>query len=199
VLLSVAALGWPVHATFLFEVLPNIGGGTAWVENQTINGFLNRFTISHIGLLPGESTLVRVLTYAGALLCTGLTFWRARHMPPAAGFGLWLVTLLIILPVAWMHYAAVLLIPFYQLFVRLEQQPPQENALPWRVLLLYALAWLLLCCGNQWTFFDRTMYDGPLWVLVLSYKLYGLLLLWFALAFDPTARYTHNRTPTQWT
>jgi RsiW-degrading membrane proteinase PrsW (M82 family) len=94
-----------------------------------------------------------------------------------------------------MHYAAVLLIPFYQLFVRLEQQPPQTNALPWRVLLLYALAWLLLCYGNQWTFFDRTMYDGPLWVLVLSYKFYGLLLLWFALAFDPTAMGGRNHIP----
>jgi hypothetical protein len=32
------------------------------------------------------------------------------------------------------------------------------------------------------------MYEGPFWTLLLSYKLYGLLLLWAALAFDPTAR-----------
>jgi hypothetical protein len=184
-LLALLAFGWRVHETFLFDVLPNIGGGTAWVENQTINGFLNRLAAERIGLIPEDSGTIRMLTYLSALLLTGLTFWRVQRMTPAAGFGLWMVTLLIILPIAWMHYQAILLIPLYQLFVRLDQHAPD---LDWRSLLLYALAWMLLAYGNQWTFFDRTMYEGPLWSLVLSYKLYGLLLLWGALAFDPTAR-----------
>jgi hypothetical protein len=190
-LLALLAFGWRVHETFLFDVLPNIGGGTAWVENQTINGFLNRLTAERIGLLPDDPGVVHMLTYLSALLFSGLTFWRVQGMTPAAGFGLWMITLLIILPIAWMHYQAILLIPLYQLFVRLDQRtaaPEHAPALNWRSLLLYALAWMLLAYGNQWTFFDRTMYEGPLWSLVLSYKLYGLLLLWGALAFDPTAR-----------
>lgn len=188
--LGVGLLGWPVHATFLFDVLPSIGGGTAWVENQTFNGLLNRFTVEQIGLVPGTSPLVRLLTYGGALLLSALTWWRAQRLTPAAGFGLWIVTLLLVLPIAWMHYQAVLLIPLYLLFVRLEQRastPDQAGPrLAWPTLLLVGLAWLLLCTGNQWTFFDRTMYLGPLWLLLLSYKFVGLLLLWCALAWDRT-------------
>lgn len=184
-LLAVLVFGWPVHQVFLFEVLPNIGGGTAWVENQTINGLLNRLVADRIGLIPDGGGLVTLLTYGSALLLTALTFWRVQRMPADMGFGLWIVTLLIILPIAWMHYQAILVIPLYQLFVRLERQ---SIALDARSLLLYALAWMLLCYGNQWTFFDRTMYEGPLWTLLLSYKLYGLLLLWGAIAYDPTAR-----------
>jgi hypothetical protein len=186
-LLSVLVFGWDVHARFLFEVLPRIGGGTAWIENQTLNGFFNRFTVEQIALVPDQGGTVRVLTYAGALLFSALTFWYIRQMTPDAGFGLWIVTLLIILPIAWMHYQAILVIPFYQLLVRLERAGADAR-LGWRPLLLYALAWMLLCYGNQWTFFDRTMYEGPFWTLLLSYKLYGLLLLWAALASDPTAR-----------
>jgi hypothetical protein len=185
--LSVLAFGWDVHARFLFEVLPRIGGGTAWIENQTLNGFFNRFAVEQIALVPDAGGTIRVLTYAGALLFSALTFWMIRQMTPDAGFGLWIVTLLIILPIAWMHYQAILVLPFYQLLVRLERAGPAVR-LGWRPLLLYALAWMLLCYGNQWTFFDRTMYEGPLWTLLLSYKLYGLLLLWAALASDPTAR-----------
>jgi hypothetical protein len=201
--LALALLGWPVHATFLFEVLPAIGGGTAWVENQTINGLLNRLATDQIALRPDEAAWVGALTYASALLFSGLTWWRVQGMQPAAGFGLWIVTLLIILPTAWVHYHSLLLIPFSLLLVRLDhadqddqhdqhdlhEKSNQPAPLDWRTLLLATLAWLLLCYGSTWTFldFDRSMH-GPLWGLLLSYKLYGLLLLWLALAFDPTAR-----------
>jgi hypothetical protein len=186
-LLSVVVFGWQVHTTFLFEVLPTIGGGTAWAENQTLNGFLNRLATDEIALQPGESLLVRGLTYLGALLCSVATALRVRHMTPEAGYTLWIVALLIIVPIAWMHYLALLVIPWYHLLVRLERAEQHGQAwLSWRSLLCYCLAWMLLCYGNQWSFFDRT-WHGPLWVLLLSFKWYGLLLLWVALAFDPTA------------
>jgi hypothetical protein len=138
-------------------------------------------------LQPGESLLVRGLTYLGALLCSVATALRVRHMTPEAGYTLWIVALLIIVPIAWMHYLALLVIPWYHLLVRLERAEQHGQAwLSWRSLLCYCLAWMLLCYGNQWSFFDRT-WHGPLWVLLLSFKWYGLLLLWVALAFDPTA------------
>lgn len=193
-LISVVVLGRDVHTTFVYEVMPAIGGGTAWVENQTINGFLNRLTASQITLAPDEPGLVRWLTALSAILLSGWTLLRVQHLEPDAGFGLWIVTMLVILPIAWMHYQAILLIPFYQVLVRIElwgqsaagTQPGNHLSDYWRSLLLYTLAWMLLCYGNQWTFFDRTMH-GPVWALLLSYKLYGLLLLWFALAYDPIA------------
>lgn len=179
---SVAILGLPVHLTFLRDVLPYSGGGTGWVENQTINGFLNRLLDDSIRLLPDTPGLARTLTYAGAGIVTLLTVLRSRRMTPEASMGLWIVSMLIILPASWIHYEVVLLIPFYQLFVRIEHSP---TALPWRAALLYILSWALLCYGNQWTFYDGVLH-GPAWELVLSYKLYALMLLWAAIAFDPT-------------
>ncbi|NJP07585.1 MAG: DUF2029 domain-containing protein [Chloroflexaceae bacterium] len=185
-LLSIGLLGWPVHATFAFEVLPLIGGGTAWAENQTFNGWFNRLFTDEIALRPDEPGPARYLTYLAALVVTGLTWWRVRAMPLLDGMGLWIVAMLLVLPIAWMHYQALLVIPFYQLFLRLErdQQPWR-----WSTVLLYTLAWLLLCYGNQWTFFDRT-YAGPLWAALLSYKFYGLLLLYAAIA---TERWDHKQ------
>ncbi len=181
--IGIIALGWGVHSTYLREVLPISGSGTAWVENQTFNGFMNRLITLPLALVPETSGVVRWLTYAGGLVGTMLTIWRTRTMTPGAGFGLWLVSMVIILPSAWIHYEVILLIPFYQALVRLDRDPLRWS---WPTLALYALAWSLLCAGNQWTFFNRT-YHGPLWTLLLSYKLYGLMLLWAAIAFDPSA------------
>ncbi|MDP9314891.1 MAG: DUF2029 domain-containing protein [Chloroflexota bacterium] len=182
--LSILFLGLDVHVTYVREVLPLIGGGTAWIENQTLNGFLNRLSGAPIKLQPDPLKVVRSLTYFGALLLTVLTWARVQRLTPTAGFGLWMVTMLMLLPAAWIHYQVILLIPFYQAFVRSEHSP---DDVAWHSLVLYALAWLLLCYGNQWTFFDNKLH-GPIWSLVLSYKFYGLLLLWWGIAYDPSAR-----------
>ncbi len=181
--LSVLILGWGVHWTYLRDVLPISGAGTSWIENQTFNGWINRLYTERIALVPITTAWVRWLTYLGLVLMTGLTYWRTRRMAATDGFGLWIVALLIVLPAAWMHYEAILVIPLYQWLVRLERAPQSQ---PWSVLVLYGLGWALLAAGNQWTFFDR-IYYGPIWSILMSYKLYGLLLLWFAIAFDPSA------------
>ena len=186
--LSIGLLGWNVHAIYLQEVLPISGAGTAWIENQTINGFITRLYSERIALEPITTTSVRLLTYAGLALLTALTWWRSRTMTAPAAFGLWMVALLIVIPAAWIHYQAILIIPFYQWLVRMDSA---ESTQPWRVLGCYALAWALLAVGNQWTFFDR-LYFGPVWATLLSYKLYGLLLLWGAIAWDPSAAVATN-------
>lgn len=209
--LAIAVFGWDVHLMYLTEVLPVSGGGTAWVENQTINGWLNRLVTNRIELGPDSPGIVRWLTYAAAVVMVFLTVLltmrcsdgaatmrrgdatdeanmlqrddatvRRRDESGAgddhAGFGLWIITMLIILPAAWIHYQAILIIPLYQLFVRLERQ---TTGIRWQPLVMISLAWMLLCYGNQWTFFDLS-YHGPIWALLLSYKLYALLLLWGA-------------------
>ncbi|NTW98038.1 MAG: DUF2029 domain-containing protein, partial [Oscillochloris sp.] len=40
--IAVAVMGWEMHRVYLTQVVPNIGGTTAWIENQTISGFLAR-------------------------------------------------------------------------------------------------------------------------------------------------------------
>jgi hypothetical protein len=178
--LSVAAFGWPIHWMFLHDVLPASGVGTAWVENQTFNGFLNRLLApDQVRLLPDGGGLVSLATYIWALCLTGLTAWLTRPaggMRPDIGYGLWIVTMLLILPSAWMHYEALLLIPFFQGFVLARDRA----ALGWTAAICYTLAWMLLAHGNLWTFFDTTLH-GPFWQLILSYKFYGMLLLYTAI------------------
>lgn len=84
--------------------------------------------------------------------------------------------MLLVLPAAWMHYEALLLIPFCQLFVLARS----ERGVRWQVVALYALAWMLLAHGNLWSFFNKSLY-GPFWQLILSYKFYGQLLLYAAI------------------
>ncbi|WP_124033505.1 glycosyltransferase family 87 protein [Herpetosiphon llansteffanensis] len=182
--LSVLVLGWDVHAQFVQHVLPTTSGGTVWVENQTWNGWLNRLINPTIGLTPDSSQTVKLLTYLIAAGFSGLAWWFSRKMTLANGFGLWIITMLMVLPSTWIHYHVLLLIPIFQLLVRVQQ----TKQLPaWPIFGFYGLAWVCLSTGNQWTFYDRS-YHGGFWALLLSYKLYGLVLLWFAVAFDATAR-----------
>ncbi len=177
--LTVALFGWAVHWQFASAVLPQSGGGTLWVENQTINGWLNRLLVTDtMGLAPSSSPLVDALTYAAAALLTTLALLRARRLPDVLAFSLLVVTLLVVLPAAWIHYQVLLIIPMAAIIAAAER----AGGLGWRVAVPLVLSWSLLCFGNQWTFFGKTLY-GPFWELVLSYKLYGLLLLWATLGW----------------
>lgn len=180
-LASLLWLGWPVHATFLRDVLALTGVGTAWVENQTFNGFINRLlSPEQVSLLPDGGGALRLATYACALAFTALTAWLTRpagRMRADVAYGMWIIAMLLIIPAAWMHYEALLLIPFCQAFVLARDA---ERPLRWPAAVAYALAWLLLAHGNLWTFFDKSLH-GPYWQLILSYKFYGMLMLYGAI------------------
>jgi hypothetical protein len=166
-------------------VLPITGAGTGWVENQTINGFVNRLlSTERIELRPDDGQL-RLLTYAVALGLTLLTAYLTRPgaIDAARGYGLWVVTMLLVLPAAWMHYHTIALLPLFLAAV----ETRAAGGLSWRRAICYGLAWALLAHGNMWTFFDRTLH-GPFWQLILSYKFYGMLLLYTAIAARPVQR-----------
>jgi hypothetical protein len=182
--LAIVVFGWDIHRIYMFEIMPTLRSGTVWPENQTINGFLNRLAANSIEFGADAPGFIRWVAYLGMLVFTIWTFIRAQYMDAESGFGIWIVAMLIVIPIAWIHYQTILLLPMYQLFVRLDRDPQR---LRWQTLALYSLAWMLLCYGSHWAFFDQT-YHGPVWGLVLSYKLYGMLFLWFALASDATTR-----------
>jgi hypothetical protein len=179
-LASAAVFGWEVWFTFLRDVFGSTGVGTAWADNQTFNGFLNRLpTADSIGLVPDGGGWLRIATYGWFALFTGLTFFLTRPgaMRADLAYGLWITALLLVLPVAWMHYLAILVIPIFQLLVHADER---ADGLPWPALACLALAFMLIAQGNVWTFFDRNLY-GPYWQLILSYKFYGMLLLYAAM------------------
>lgn len=70
--------------TYFTQVLPASGGSTAWVENQTISGFVARLLTDSLRLEPfpgspaGPALMLNLLTYFAAVAVLGLTLWLAR-------------------------------------------------------------------------------------------------------------------------
>lgn len=208
--IALAVIGWEMHATYLFEVVPRIGGGTSWVENQTLNGFLSRLVAQDIDASPMHHPLVSLLTYGGFLLALGGAVVLARR--PAAPqspryvlqFGLFLILMVLTVPAAWMHYQTIVILPFFGLLLAsaTSDQDGSNGAegtgvdgLPrWRAALL-GVAYALVAFGNQWSFFNGTIMGG-LTLLGASYKFYGLVLLLavtVACLLDRPAPHEHAR------
>jgi hypothetical protein len=175
--LAVAVMGWEAHRIYLLEVLPRIGGGTAWVENQTLNGFLSRLAGGEMASNKYDNPLVALATYGGfALAAAGASLLA---MQPAARssaryalqFAQFAILMVLFVPAAWMHYATVTIVAFVAVLLALAERPPTR----WQAA-LYGLAYALVAYGNQWSFFGGVVY-GPLTLLGISYKFYGLVLL----------------------
>jgi alpha-1,2-mannosyltransferase len=186
---SLAAFGWETHWFYLSRVvgvLGSGGGGTAWVENQTINGWLSRMVAPQFVAEPFSHPLVQLGTYGffAALLALASLAARPGSGPLALADGridwaspvplqycLFVFLMLIAVPAAWMHYHTAAIICFAVLILRGE-------ALGWSLGqgLTLAAAYALVAYGNHLSFADSAIAEG-LGVLGYSYKLYGLLLL----------------------
>ncbi|MFP4440374.1 MAG: glycosyltransferase family 87 protein [Chloroflexaceae bacterium] len=195
---GITALGWQVHALYFFQVLPRISGGTAWIENQTFNGFLSRLFTARIASDKFEHPVVTLATYAFFALTLGVALLlalplRRRHpdgdaepvsadqspsmrldqtrSPLPLQFSLFILLMVLSVPTAWMHYHTLAILPLAMLLLHSDDEVP----LGWIVLL--AAAYALPAYGNQWSFFRGTV-TGGFDVLGYSYKFYGLLLLY---------------------
>lgn len=177
--LAIAVIGWQMHQVYLFEVVPRIGGGTSWVENQTLNGFLSRATGGIIDAAKFDHPLVSLATYGGFFLALGgaalLALRPAEPRSPQAllQFGLFPLLMVLMVPAAWMHYQTIVILPFFAVLL---YSAANNDGLPrWRAALL-GIAYALIAYGNQWSFFNGSI-TGALTFLGVSYKFYGLLLL----------------------
>lgn len=175
--LAVAVMGWEVHRVYLFEVLPRIGGGTAWVENQTLNGFLSRLAGGEIASNVYRNPLVSLATYGGFLLALGVASLVALQPAERTSprfmlqYGQFMILMVLFVPAAWMHYATITVVAFVAVLFEAHEQPLTR----WRAA-LFGLAYALIAYGNQWSFYGGIVM-GPLTLLGISYKFYGLLLL----------------------
>jgi hypothetical protein len=175
--LAIGLMGWEAHRIYLFEVLPRIGGGTAWVENQTLNGFLSRLAGGEMASNKYDNPLVALVTYGGFVLATAgfsllaLQPAERRQTRYALQFAQFAILMVLFVPAAWIHYATITLVAFVGVLLALAER----GARPWQAA-LFGLAYGLLAYGNQWSFFGGVVY-GPLTLLGVSYKFYGLVLL----------------------
>ncbi len=144
-LVGLALTGPDAWRTYFTDVLALSGGSTAWVENQTLAGFVARLFTDQLRLEPfptdpGQTMLWTVATYAGAAIVLALTLWATRRPASrtsasyALGFSATLSASIFILPAAWLHYLTILLLPLAVAFYTLQQQDGQGLTLAHGVL-----------------------------------------------------------------
>lgn len=170
---------------FLMAVLPAVGGGTLYAENQTLYALFGRLlatSLSRNGVgSVYPAALTGLLADAAAVpivLITALLAWRrgGGALGMALRFVLPIPAALLIIPTAWSHYSAWALLPLALLAIALAR-----HGAPWPIFALFALAALLIVLGSERDVWRGETHDGPI-RLVLTYKAYGLLALWSALA-----------------
>jgi hypothetical protein len=177
VFVGVAVMGWREHVIYAAQILPRIGGGTGWVENQTVNGFFCRLLAAARRPEPVHDRAVDLLTWAGFLLAAGAAAVVATRRPEprsraaALQLGLFLVVMVLAVPAAWIHYETVTILTFLVLVWAAEERPLTPGPA-----FSVALAFGLIAYGNQWTFYDGSPRPG-LTALWLSREFYGLVLL----------------------
>jgi hypothetical protein len=168
---SIVLAGWPPHIEFVARVLPVNAATTAWVENQSLSGLFARFFVDGRIGGPGKETVVPAATVLGAvtgaavLAATFLAGFRTSR--EGSLFCALVAALLLVLPVAWMHYEVLLLLPLFDLLAR---PFDRSNGGTVQAVLLGAAA-LLVALGNQYI-----MLRHP-WV-PQSFKFFGVLLVW---------------------
>ncbi|HEY0606495.1 MAG TPA: glycosyltransferase family 87 protein [Herpetosiphonaceae bacterium] len=195
--IAIAVMGWDNHVMYVTQVLPNIGGGTSWVENQTINGFLNRLSYDPLRTEPVRGLSISLLTYGGFALVAGISLllsfapFDRKSSSYALQFGIFSVVMVLAVPAAWMHYSTITILAFAMLAWYSADHP-----LPLGKAALLALSFGLIAYGNQWSFFDGTQNPG-LPFLALSYKFYGLVVLWSVMAHTIWRAWALRRESTQ--
>lgn len=175
---ALVVMGEEMHRLYLFAVVPRIGGGTAWVENQTLNGFLSRIYAHDITSTIYTHPVVTMATYIaagvaglGALLLALLPAERtsARY---ALQFSIFPILMVLVVPAAWMHYQTIVILALVAVLFYARE----AGGLPRWSAALFGGAYGLLAYGNQWSFYLNQIMGG-LTVMGVSFKFYGLVLL----------------------
>ena len=169
---------------FLTEVLPAVGGGTLYAENQTLYALFGRLLATRItangvgSAYPAELTgTLADLAAVPLLIVSGIAVWRrgGGALMAALRFVLPVPVAILIIPTAWAHYTAWALLPLALLALALAR-----GTVTWPRVALFALSAALLVLGSERDLWRGGPYDGPI-RLLLTYKAYGLLALWAAL------------------
>lgn len=170
---------------FVTAVMPAVGSGTLYNENQTLYALIGRLLATD---LPGNGVgavypvaLTRILANAIAVpivLVTALVAWRRGGGEPAAAlrFTLPIPAAMLIIPTAWAHYSAWALLPLAVLAIALANGAPSRP-----LLALFALAAALIVLGSERDVWRGATHGGPIRFL-LTFKAYGLFALWLAVA-----------------
>jgi hypothetical protein len=172
-LLSVAVAGWDLQVQFVTQVLPVLRG-TAYLENQSYFGFFARLWVDGTSVEPLSATdsplatllslLAGILTYALSLAVA----LRAEH--PRHAFTVLVPCMLLVSPVAWIHYEVLLLLP---IGIFLAGLATRSSHIAWPLLLF---AFVLLAFGNEGLFEQQVWFAKS--GIIQSYKFFGVFAMW---------------------
>lgn len=171
---SLLLAGWDAHREYLFNALPASIGTTAYIENQSLFGFVARFFVEGTSYEAGKATVLPIAKWITVLVSTFILSasiyfgWKSRHED--AVYASWITVLLLLLPFSWTHYELILLFPIAVLFFH--QRTAEKDLKGW---VLLGLAYLLLAYGTPETLRAPAYFAH-------SYKFYAVLLLWVSLA-----------------
>ena len=123
-LISLARFGWPVHAEYLDLLQFLSHRGESYVDNQTVNGFLNRMLFLGNNLEWDGShsqsvldTRVYLATLGSFLLMAAIAvFYRVRHAPGPLDLALAILIFTFASPMAYRHHAGISAAIFILLF-----------------------------------------------------------------------------------
>lgn len=168
---------------FLTAVLPAVGGGTLYFENQTPYALIGRLLASELSGNGLDARYPEGLTTALArgvglvvVLVSALVIRRGGGGTPASHLAMLVAATLLVIPTAWGHYVAWMLLPLAVLAVAIAR-----GRLPWPAVAGFAVAAILLPFGTERDVWGPGPHDGSV-RLVLSYKVYGVAALWAASA-----------------
>jgi hypothetical protein len=191
---------------FVTRVLPESGATTAYADNQSLGGIIARAWSSDLKPFPlRDAGAIDLLIRGCALLLFGATVWCCWRRPAADPFqramqlSLFVPLSILVIPAAWTHYQAILLVPLTLLAVDQARSRPRD-AVGW---ILLTATYVVLLLPNP------TMVYGPeidrgLWLrsradaanlalqrlyptasnrLILSYKAFAVMALYGLLAW----------------
>jgi hypothetical protein len=194
---------------FVTRVLPASGAVTAYADNQTIGGVLARLTDADLKPFPlRDAGVIDLAVRVSALALVGLTTWLVARRPGSDPFdralqlSLFVPLSILVIPAAWTHYEAILLVPLTLLAADLSRRRP-FGAAGWIGVLLLVATFLVLLLPNPTMLYGPDI-DRGLWLrsradganlalqhlyptaasrLVLSYKAFAVIALYGLLAW----------------
>jgi hypothetical protein len=202
-------VGLDEAAAFVLRVLPASGGTTAYADNQALGGVLARLVSDDLKPFPlrGEPAADLVIRTV-AIVLFAVTVWLVARRPAAHSLdralqlALFVPLSILVIPAAWTHYQAILLVPLTILAVDQARRRPREP-LGW---LLIVLVYAILLLPNPTMLYGPEI-DRGLWLrsradaanlalqrlyptaisrLILSYKAYAVIVLYGILVWRVT-------------
>jgi alpha-1,2-mannosyltransferase len=199
-------VGLEETAAFVTRVLPASGATTAYADNQALGGLLARWVSDDLKPFPlRDAATVDLTIRLFAVMLSALSVWVVARRPAVAPLGralqlsLFVPLSILVIPAAWTHYEAILLVPLTLLAVEQARHRPREP-LGW---ILLAAVYLVLLLPNPTMLYGPEI-DRGLWLrsradaanlalqrlypsevsrLILSYKVFGVAALYGLLAW----------------